>query len=170
MLRQLPARARLLRAAQAARLRRGRGVGGEGREGTARPRPGVSTHPERRRPAAPSRRCAMGQTRPAAACCVAEPFGDLALAIKARADSFSHARSFWPEAALEPPRVATHSHPQPHRDRPRGCRRASGARWAAWCARAMRLCETQVDSQEGRHRRRQKWLWICVYASDALTR
>ena len=32
----------------------------------------------------------MGQTRPAAACCVAEPFGDLALAIKARADSFSH--------------------------------------------------------------------------------
>ena len=55
MLRQLPARARLLRAAQAARLRRGRGVGGEGREGTARPR---------RREHAPRKATASGAVAP----------------------------------------------------------------------------------------------------------
>ena len=49
---------------------------------------------------------------------MAEPCGDLALAIKARADSFSHPEFLTGGRALEPPRVATHSHP--HRDRPRG--------------------------------------------------
>ena len=69
----------------------------------------------------------LGQTRPAAACCVAEPFGDLALAIKAVRTLF-HTRSFWDLAggrARAPSRVESLRTRIPH-DRPRSERSEMG--------------------------------------------